>query len=189
MAQTLRDDERLAARCAAGDRSAQRALYERNRLSLYRMALRYAVDAAEAEDFLHDGMLQVFAKVSQYRGGGPLDAWVRRVVLNVILQALRKQPKLYELGEADESVGPAEVEELRELELLPSAAIYRLIRELPLGYRTVFTLYYLEDLTHDAIADRLGISAGASKSQLSKAKRKLRAAIRAEFPHYEHQSS
>ena len=189
MAQDLRDDERLAAQCAAGNRRAQRALYERNRLSLYRMALRYATDGAEAEDFLHDGMLQVYAKISQYRGGGPLDAWVRRVVLNVVLQALRKRPKIYELTDVDDAVGVDDHDSLKELEVLPSAAIYRLIRQLPLGYRTVFTLYYLENLTHELIADRLGISVGASKSQLSKAKRKLRAAILTEFPHYEHHSS
>ena len=167
------NDEALAAAGAAGDRRAQHALYERFRLPLYRLCLRYARDAQEAEDFLHDGLLRVFRDLAQYRGQGALGGWVRRVVLNTILQHLRRRPKLVSAAELpDTGVDPEP--EPDYLDGFAPERIYALIRELPPGYRTVFSLFYLEGFSHEQIAGELEISEGASKSQLYKAKRQLR---------------
>ncbi|OAV44879.1 RNA polymerase sigma factor [Lewinella sp. 4G2] len=186
MTDKFRDDIQLAKACSTNDRTAQRALYERHRNALYRMALRYARDDAEAEDFVHDGLIHAFAKIGQYRGKGPLGGWLRRVVVNVILQELRKRPEITELDRSVEpGVEPEGFDE--DAGAIPPATLHRYIKELPLGYRTVFSLYYLEDLTHEAIAKQLGISSGSSKSQLSKAKRKLRRTISTHHPHLQRQ--
>ncbi|MTB52287.1 RNA polymerase sigma factor [Lewinella sp. W8] len=183
MTQPEYDESWLVAGCRNQDRKAQRALYERFRVPLYRMCLRYAADAQEAEDFLHDGILKVLQDIDQFRGTGALGGWVRRVVLNVVLQKLRKRPRL--LGEehlpAGEELPDVDIGE--EMTSLSGRQIFNFVRELPQGYRTVFSLYYLENLTHKEIAVQLGITEGASKSQLSKAKRRLRSAILQQFPH------
>ena len=181
MTDALRRDLALARACARGERDAQRELYATQRLPLYRMALRYATDPAEAEDFVHDGLLRVFSTIGQYRGTGPLGGWVRRVVVNVILQRLRKRPHLLSTDHLpQESYDPPGFDE--EMSGLTGAQLSAFIGDLPAGYRTVFSLYYLEELSHAEIAEQLGISVGASKSQLSKAKAKLRTAIIAKHP-------
>ena len=180
---SIDDDKALAQACAAGKREAQREFYERYRTPLYRMALRYARDEAEAEDFVHDGVVQALQRVDRYKGTGPLGAWVRRVALNQILMHLRQRPKISSL-ETSVTEPATEMNE-EELQEMPPATLHRLIRELPLGYRTVFSLYYLEEYDHARIASKLGISVGSSKSQLSKARRALRAAIRTQFPQLE----
>lgn len=185
MSEALAADMALARACVGGDRAAQRALYETNRLSLYRMALRYARDAAEAEDFVHDGLLQVYGKLGQYRGDGPLGGWIRRVVVNVILQKIRKRPHLL----AEEHLPQDHYDPLafdEEMDGLSGRQLAAFITRLPLGYRTVFSLYYLEELSHADIAAQLGISVGSSKSQLSKAKAKLRKDILAAHPELEY---
>lgn len=186
MAQAEYDERTIVAGCWNQDRKAQRALYERFRVPLYRMCLRYAADPQEAEDFLHDGFLKVLQDIGQFRGTGALGAWVRKVVLNVVLQKLRKRPRL--LGEEHLPSGRElpEVHLEEEMMALSGRQIFNFVQELPQGYRTVFSLYYLEDLTHKEIAAKLDISEGASKSQLSKAKRKLRTAILRQFPHLQY---
>lgn len=166
-------DEQLAAAGAAGDRQAQRVLYERFRLPLYRLCLRYARDPQEAEDFLHDGLLRVFRDLGQYRGQGALGGWVRRVVLNTVLQTLRRRPTFLP-AEALPDAAPDTEPEPDYLDGFAAERIYELIRELPTGYRTVFNLFYLEGFSHLQIAQELDMSEGASKSQLYKAKRHLR---------------
>ena len=184
MTEKFREDYQLARACVAGDRSAQRDLYERYRAGLYRMALRYATDEGQAKDFVHDGLLKVYGKINGYTASGPLGGWVRRVVVNEILQTIRKRPEWVGLDARPETTTePIEIDE--ELGKLPNAELYRFIRELPLGYRTVFSLYYLEGYRHAQIATELGISTGASKSQLSKAKRQLRRVIVEHYPHYQ----
>lgn len=172
--------------CQRGLRSAQRELYDTYRAPLYHMCLRYARDAQEAEDFLHDGMLKVLEDIHQFRAQGALGGWVRRVVLNVVLQQVRKRPKL-----VSEDFVPEETEEIdldQDLHHLSTASIYALVLELPIGYRTVFNLYYLEELGHQEIAAQLGISLGASKSQLHKAKQSLRKLIQLHYPTFQYRS-
>lgn len=174
--------------CRRGNRNAQKLLYERYRIPMYRMCRRYARDDQEAEDFLHDGILKVLQDIGQYRGKGALGGWVRRVVLNVLLQQLRKRPQMMgeealpESGEDLIEVGNDELSSLR------SGQIFSLLTQLPEGYRTVFNLYYVEQRSHREIAHDLNISEGSSKSQLYKAKRALRRLIRIHYPTYQYRS-
>jgi len=153
------------------------------------MCLRYARDAQEAEDFLHDGMLKVLQDIGQFRGQGALGGWVRRVVLNVALQQLRRRPTM-----VSETAVPEQATEAEELELeqgmqsLSGAQIFALLARLPVGYRTVFNLYYVEQQGHKEISAALGISEGASKSQLYKARLALRRVIKEQYPTYQYRS-
>jgi RNA polymerase sigma-70 factor (ECF subfamily) len=168
------NDATLIADCVRGDRAAQRQLYEQYKLPLYRVCLRYARDKQEAEDWLHEAFLVIFRDLGQFRQQGPLGGWLRRVTINVALQQLRRQKRtvyptvdLAEVEVADNS---------REEEVPPVAmqVLVEAIQELPPGYRAVFNLFVVEQYSHQRIAEELAISVGASKSQLSKAKRMLR---------------
>lgn len=148
-------------------------MYEQYKTDMFRLCLRYARDRQEAEDFLQEGFIKVFLDFHQYSGRGPLGAWIRRVVLNVILQQLRRRREVYYEIDAQmaEELVPEEADsdpmiDLRSLTLL--------LQQLPEGYRTVFNLYVLEECSHQEIADSLGISINTSKTQLWKAKRMLR---------------
>ncbi|MEL6140117.1 MAG: sigma-70 family RNA polymerase sigma factor [Bacteroidota bacterium] len=182
------DDTSLVAACCKQNREAQQVLYMRFRTPLYRMCLRYARDPQEAEDFLHDGMLKVFADIGQFRGTGALGGWVRRVVLNVVLQHIRKRPHWLSEEHIPEKEIPSAPDLDEQLQTLQGSQIFALVKKLPIGYRTVFSLYYLEQRGHKEIASLLGISEGASKSQLYKARRALKQAIMEHFPTYQYRS-
>lgn len=165
-------EKQLLADCLKHKPEAQRQLYERYKTPMYRLCLRYAAYAAEAEDLLQEGFIRVFADLPQFRGEGALGGWIRQVVLRTALQYLRKRIRQAPL--------------LPE-ELIPDIAAYggpdedwnaqhivHLLQQLPEGYRTVFNLYVIEGYSHKEIAGALGISESTSKTQLFKAKAQLR---------------
>ncbi len=178
----LNEEAQMLAACCRQDRAAQQLLYETYRGSLYRMCLRYAKDPQEAEDFLHDGFIKIFQDIGQFRGEGALGAWLRRVVLNAVLQQLRRRPVLVSDDLVPETAGAIEPDFDEVLAPITYQQILGLLGELPTGYRVVFNLYYVEEKTHQEIAELLGISLGASKSQLFKAKRALREKIERGYP-------
>ncbi|MEZ4984969.1 MAG: sigma-70 family RNA polymerase sigma factor [Saprospiraceae bacterium] len=169
------EEQQLVQDCLRANRRAQRKLYEQYKLPLYRLCLRYARDEQEAEDFLHEAFLVVFRDLVQYKGNGPLGGWLRRVTINVALQQLRKQKRLLYTDTNEDQIPDIADEEQDDLP--PVANMQELINHiqaLPTGYRTVFNLFVIENFSHQDIAAQLGISIGASKSQLSKAKAMLR---------------
>ena len=171
------NDQQLVQACLSGERRAQRALYEMYKQQLFRLCLRYSRDAQEAEDILHEAFLVIFRDLEQYRGTGPLGGWLRRLTINVALQHLRKQRKmLFPESNLENIQDVAEEEELPPLYDLQQILSH--IQALPPGYRTVFNLFVVEQFSHQDIANQLGISVGASKSQLSKAKAMLRRALK-----------
>lgn len=166
-------EQNLVQACLKGDRVAQRQLYEQYKQPLFRLCLRYARDSQEAEDYLHEAFLKIFQDLHQFRGKGVLGGWLRRVTLNICLQQIRKQRQtifpenmLLVAGETVEEDLPPAPYDMQEL--------IQVIQQLPGGYRAVFNLFVIENYSHQAIAEELGISVGASKSQLSKAKAMLR---------------
>jgi RNA polymerase sigma factor (sigma-70 family) len=160
--------------CLKGDAQAQRELYEQYKVPLFRLCLRYASSREEAEDILQEGFLKVFSDLEQYRGTGALGAWMRRVVLNVALQHLRRQKQLPVTAELETIAELADDSVEQLFSQLRAKALVGLIQQLPPGYRTVFNLYVIEGYAHREIADMLSISENTSKSQLSKAKALLR---------------
>ena len=172
----LKQDElQLVKGCLNNKRKAQRQLYEHYKVAMFRLCQRYAKDRQEAEDILQEGFIKVFKDLKNYRGDGALGGWIRRVIVNVALQHIRKQK--HRLTTVDVNYLPEQAEEdTYDYEETVSRAkeLTKFLQQLPTGYRTVFNLYVLESYTHKEIAEALSISVSTSKTQLFKAKAMLR---------------
>ncbi|MEM9680846.1 MAG: RNA polymerase sigma factor [Bacteroidota bacterium] len=166
-------DKKILKGCLRKDKSAQRQLYERYKVPMFRLCLRYAKDRAEAEDILQDGFIKVFADLGKYRGDGALGGWIRRVILNIALQHVRKQKRQFQTIEIDQIAETSSAEEM-VFSQFGARALTKMIQQLPVGYRTVFNLYVVEGYSHKEIAEQLNFTVNTSKSQLSKAKAMLR---------------
>jgi RNA polymerase sigma-70 factor (ECF subfamily) len=134
---------------------------------------RYVKDKENAEEVLMDGFLQVFTQLGkmEYRDEASFRAWVKRIFINAALMFLRKRHKLIYLEEeyGHQAENPCTVEDE-----LAAEEVYRLITQLPTGYRTVFNLYAIEGYSHQEIAGLLQISESTSRAQLSKARVQLK---------------
>lgn len=158
--------------CRRGDVRAQRQVYERYAGRLYRVAQRYLRQRADAEDALVRGFQKAFAQLPrfEFHDEARLVSWLKTIVINECLMHLRQRSSFALVPDWEAADVPVDEE---ALDRLSAEEIHDLIRQLPDGYRTVFNLYALEGYTHAEIAQRLGISEGTSKSQLSKARHLL----------------
>ena len=163
----------LVSGCLKGESGSQKALYEKYKVQLFRVCLRYAKDRAEAEDMLQDGFVKIFTDLHQFSFQGPLGAWMRRVVVNVALQHIRKSKPL-QMNEAIESIADEYQTDASVFSKMNMQTLTKLIQKLPDGYRFVFNMYVIEGYSHKEIAEHLNIEVNTSKSQLSKAKATLR---------------
>jgi RNA polymerase sigma-70 factor (ECF subfamily) len=159
-------DEQIASGCKSSDAIAQKALYDKFSRKMFGVCLRYAKGREEAEDFLQEGMITVFQRISSFNQDGSLEGWVRRVLVNTCLEHLRKQKLQW--------VNIDEVEEGSEdgftMEKINIKDLLEVINALPTGFKAVFNLYAIEGFTHKEIAEMLSISEGTSKSQYARAK-------------------
>jgi len=164
--------------CVKNDRKYQQILYKQTFTKVMGACLRYSSNYDEAMDFVQDGYLKVFENIGSYKPSGSLTSWVKRIVVNNLIDSLRKASKVHfsdiddmQLEGADDS--DAELERIAAKEK-NAGRIVELLQDLSPAYRTVFNMYVVEDLSHNEIADRLGISVGTSKSNLAKAKMRLK---------------
>lgn len=159
--------------CLAGDRLAQRQLYEAYSGKFLALCLRYLKDREQAEDVMIQSFMKIFEKLTQFEAKGSFEGWMKRIVVTQALMALRSSPQLtVSLDEAEDSFdGPEEMTHLEAEELM------ELVRNLPLGYRTVFNLYAIEGYSHQEIGVLLGITESTSKSQLNRARSVLKEKI------------
>jgi len=146
----------------------QEELYRRFSPRMYGVCLRYAGNAAEAEDILQEGFIKVYKKLHSFRGEGSFEGWIRRIFVNTAIEHFRR--KNYQQPVTEHHENTVEGKYLSVLDDLAEKDIMKLIRELSPGYRTVFNLYVVEGYTHKEIGEMLNISEGTSKSQLSRAK-------------------
>jgi len=170
------DTKELILECQKNDLKAQHRLYELYSAKVFSVCLKYSKNYEEAQDNLQEGFLLVFEKIRKYSFQGSLEGWIKRVVINYILQQYRNSTKFFELID-----NVAIKEESEELEVLDQDYsidfLLKIIQELPDKYRLVFSLYVLDDYSHKEIAEMLGISEGTSKSNLSRAKALLKKKI------------
>ncbi len=164
----------LIKKCRKGDAVAQRALYLRYRVRWYMTCLRYAPNKPDADDMLQEGLINIFNSLGQFDPDkGSFGAWSNRVLVNAILQYIRKWKRLRVVDDLE-----AYIHTLAEDEVcfarLGAEELTKMIQKLPEGYRIVFNLYVIEGYKHHEIAQMLGISESTSKTQLFKAKRMLR---------------
>jgi RNA polymerase sigma-70 factor (ECF subfamily) len=167
--------------CLARDQDAFEALYAMHRRRVYSLCLRMVNNVGEAEDLAQEVFMQLFRKISTFRGESAFSTWLHRLAVNVVLMHLRRKGlneiSLDEDAEDDSQELPKKEyggEDLNLLGAVDRAALEKAIGELPRGYRTIFVLHDVEGYEHNEIADLIGCSIGNSKSQLHKARLKLR---------------
>ena len=166
--------EDLIARCRTGDRDAYYRIYKLYARSMYNVSYRITGKEEDAEDALQEAFISAFNNLDSYRADATFGAWLKRIVVNKSINALKKRKHELMLEDA-EQWDVAEEEEQREYrEGLTIERVKKAIEELPDGYRTVLSLYLLEGYDHQEIAEIMAISESTSKSQLNRAKTKLR---------------
>jgi RNA polymerase sigma-70 factor (ECF subfamily) len=175
----------VLSRAQAGDHQAFAQLYSLHKRRIYSLCLRMVGNISEAEDLTQEAFLQLHRKIATFRGDSAFTTWLHRLAINVVLMQLRKKGlSLISLDEAMEPSGeerPARSFGEPDLALsgvIDRMALQKAIDDLPAGYRLIFVLHDIEGYEHNEIADMLECSVGNSKSQLHKARLKLRAALR-----------
>jgi RNA polymerase sigma-70 factor (ECF subfamily) len=165
-----RNEADLVSRCRRGDAAAQRAVYHQYERVLYGICLRYADSRDDALDLLQDSFVRIFRSLEGFRGEGSFEGWMRRITVRLCIEYCRKRARFLrvDLKHAQEVAIESDI-----WSSVSRDEILRLISQMPPGYRMVFNLYAVEGYGHQEIADMLGISEGASKSQLSRARRYL----------------
>ena len=166
------DDQKLISLCIKGDKKAQKLLYDRFANQMFRVCLRYTGNCTDAEDVLVIAFFKVFNNLKnfEYKGNNSLSKWIVTIMINESLMFLRKKRK-FTFEEADNSLAQVPNDEESEID---AEQIYQLILRLPDGYRTVLNLFVIDGLSHEEIANQLGISISTSKSQLSRARALLK---------------
>lgn len=163
-----------------GDAAAFEFLYHAQKRRVYSLCLRMTGDAAEAEDMTQEAFLQMFRKIGTFRGEAAFSTWFHRLTVNLVLMRLRKKglwvTSLDEPAQDSEDnrtpqVGAPDTALLGSVDRI---VLEKAIQALPPGYRTIFQLHDVEGYEHREIAGMIGCSVGNSKSQLHKARMKLR---------------
>lgn len=162
IAEDLLDD------CRAGKRHAQEMLYRLTTGKMMAVCMRYAKNRVEAEDALQMGYVKIFGSLNRYRGEGSFEGWMKRVMINTAIANYRKNLHMLNIVPIDESMEMAATG--FDFGRLGMKDLLKLIQKLADGYRVVFNMYAIEGYSHKEIAQLLGISEGASKSQLSRAR-------------------
>ena len=170
------DDATLVKECVKENAKAQHMLFERFSRKMLGVCLRYSKKLEEAEDVLQDGFVKVFSNLKDFTNEGSLEGWIRRIMVNTALDAIRKNTKFlkdisidvvdFQIGNNDYTIEKMNAEDLLSL-----------INSMPEGYKVVFNMYAIEGYKHNDIATTLGISESTSKSQYLRAKAYLRAKL------------
>ena len=168
-------------RAKQGDGEAFQALYERHKRRVYSLCLRMTANTAEAEDLTQEAFLQLYRKIGTFRGESAFSTWLHRLSVNVVLMHLRKKGlpvvSLEETTQSSEEDSPKRDFGADDVALAGSIdrlQLQKAVESLPPGYRTIFVLHDVEGYEHNEIAGLVGCSIGNSKSQLHKARMKLR---------------
>jgi len=158
--------------CARKERWAQKLLYEQFYSGMMGVCLRYSNHSEDALDIMHEGFIKVFKNIAKYQAGTSLNAWIRRIMVNTAIDYYRKQVRrrtedletAYDLSNNDADV----ISQMSQKEILAC------VQQLSPAYRMVFNLYVIEGYPHADIAEQLGITESTSRSNLVKARGKLK---------------
>lgn len=162
----------IVERCMRGNRKAQFDLYRLYSQAMYNICLRMVNDDLDAEDLLQQSFVDVFTKMNSFRYESSIGAWIKRIVVNNCINFLKK--RRLQIQSLDDSFLQVADDLPLDRQTINVEAINSAIRKLPDGYRVVFSLYLFEGYDHQEIGDILGITEATSKSQFSRAKKKLR---------------
>jgi RNA polymerase sigma-70 factor (ECF subfamily) len=166
----------IVKRCVKGDRKAQRELYEKYYSKMMGVCYRYTNNTEDARDILQDGFVKVYSNIKKYSFNGSLEGWIRRIIVNTAIDHFRKHKDVFFVD--DEEGYILENSKVESDDSIYSQfaveVIMEAIQQLSPAYKTVFNLNVIEGYQHKEIAQKLNISEGTSKSNLAKAKMKLR---------------
>src|SRR5215210_137282 len=174
-------DLALAIAAGKGDMAAFEKIYERHNRRVYSLCLRMTQNVTEAEDLTQESFIQLFRKIGSFRGDSAFTTWLHRLTVNQVLMHFRKRSVKSEKT-TEEGETPVQIvrgtENPNQMPVIDRIALDKAIAQLPPGYRSVFVLHDVEGHEHEEIARMLGCSVGTSKSQLHKARMKLRGLLK-----------
>jgi RNA polymerase sigma-70 factor (ECF subfamily) len=174
------NEAELIERAKLGDATAFQALYDKHKRRVYSLCLRMTANTAEAEDLTQEAFLQLYRKIGTFRGESAFSTWLHRLSVNVVLMQLRKKSlpvvSLEETTQGEEDTPKKDfgAEDLALAGSIDRLQLQKAVDDLPPGYRMIFVLHDVEGYEHNEIATIVGCSIGNSKSQLHKARMKLR---------------
>ncbi len=159
--------------CSNGERDCQRQLYEIYSAKMMAVCFRYTGNMDIANDLLHDGFVQLFTHISDYRFTGSFEGWVRRIFVTASLNYLRREKRISG-ADIDEMVNIGDADENSIIDKISDKELIETLNKLPNGYRTVLNMYAIEGYSHKEIGATLGIGESSSRSQFLRAKQMLK---------------
>ena len=167
--------KKLIHQCKKQELKAQEELYRSYSARFFALCLKYSSSYEEAQDLLQEGFLKIFVHIDQYKGKGSFEGWMTRIFINTAIKETLKQKHFLSLAEDYCEESQVETED----EDYPLEFLIGTIQQLPPAYRHVFNLYVMEGHSHKEIAELLQISEGTSKSNLARARQKLKELLEA----------
>lgn len=164
--------EKLISECQKNQPKAQEQLYRLFEKKFFGLSLKYSSSYADAQDNFQEGFLIIFRKINQYSGKGSFEGWAKRILIN---NALQKYKGVRFMEVINENIPDVDVE--IDDEAISLDYLMQIIQELPDQYRIVFSLYVLDDYSHQEISEMLSISTGTTKSNLHRARLLLKEKI------------
>jgi RNA polymerase sigma factor (sigma-70 family) len=167
-----RSEVDLIQACINNERWAQKYLYEHHYSMMMNVCLRFANCEEDALDILHEGFIKVFRNIASYNTGTSLAAWIKRIIINTSIDYYRKElrRKTEDISYAS-NIGSSDADAISQLN---AEEILKALQQLTVSYRSVFNLYVIEGYSHREISEILGITESTSRSNLVKARTKLR---------------
>jgi RNA polymerase sigma-70 factor (ECF subfamily) len=175
---TNENEDILIKGCIAWDRQCQNRLYDQYCAKMFAVCYRYSSSREEAEDTFHEAFMKVFENIKNFKKTGSLEGWIRRIMVNTAIEKYRKNSRSFEIESLDDhqiNLNHYYCDDV--LAQIAANDIMKVIDKLPPQYKLVFNLSEFEGLKHKEIAEKLGITEGTSKSNLSRAKAILQKAI------------
>ncbi len=169
------EEQALIARVLAGDRIAERELYDAHATRVFRLAFRMCGNTEQARDLTQESFIRVFAQLPRFRGDSALSTWVYRVALSVVANGRRRERRRETTD--IETIGPIPDERVAEADPDLKVQLFAAIDALPEIYRVTVVMHDVEGFTHLDIAEATGVAVGTSKSRLSIARARLRATL------------
>jgi RNA polymerase sigma factor (sigma-70 family) len=161
--------------CANFESWAQKIVYEEHYAIMYPLCCRYAIDEEQALDILHDGFIKVFRNIHKYKIGTSLAAWIRTIMVNTAIDQYRKNTKR-RVDDIETAIGVQDISP-DVISEMSAEAVLDCLKQLSPAYRAVFNLYVVEGFSHKEIAEKLDITESTSRSNLVKARTKLKVII------------
>ena len=172
-------------KCARDNRAAQEELFKLFYGKMMGVCMRYTKDRDRAQEVVQEGFIKVFDKLSEFDFKGSFEGWMRRIMVNASIDAIRKRNRQPFSTDEEYMFNDASVEQDDDsdemLTKLKAEYAMEAIQSLSPAYQTVFNLYVIENYSHKEIAEILGVSEGTSKSNLAKAKQNLRSILKEKF--------